>query len=80
MNEALTIKTELVDDILLLLAQMCRVGLVELLDRHFPAHSNHDGLSLGWVTALWLTNVLSQAGQRMNRVQFWAEHRLAFTT
>src|SRR6266849_7294459 len=30
----------------------------------------------GWVTALWLTHVLSQADHRMNRVQSWAEQRL----
>jgi transposase len=76
MNEALTIKTERVDDIPLLLAQMQRMGLVELLDRHFPAHGNREGLSLGWVTALWLTHVLSQADHRMNRVQSWAQQRL----
>ncbi len=76
MNEALTIKTERVDDIPLLLAQMQRMGLVELLDRHFPTHGNREGLSLGWVTALWLTHVLSQADHRMNRVQSWAEQRL----
>jgi transposase len=76
MNEALTIKTERVDDIPLLLAQMQRMGLVELLDRHFPTHGNRVGLSLGWVTALWLTHVLSQADHRMNRVQPWAEQRL----
>ena len=73
MNEALTIKTERVDDIPLLLAQMQRMGLVELLERHFPTHGNRVGLNLGWVTALWLTHVLSQADHRMNRVQVWAQ-------
>ncbi len=76
MNEALIIKTERVDDIPLLLAQMQRMGLVELLERHFPTHGNRVGLSLGWGTALWLTHVLSQADHRMNRVQSWAEQRL----
>jgi len=76
MNEALTIKTERVDDIPLLLAQMQRMGLVELLDRHFPRHGNRAGLSLGWVTALWLTHVHAPADHRMNRVQSWAEQRL----
>jgi transposase len=76
MNEALTIKTERVDDIPLLLAQMQRMGLVELLDRHFPTHGKRVGLSLGWVTALWLTHVHAPADHRMNRVQSWAEHRL----
>ena len=55
---------------------MQRMGLVELLDRHFPTHGNRVGLSLGWVSTLWLTHVLSQADHRMNHVQSWAEQRL----
>src|SRR2546428_11242813 len=77
MNEPLTIRTERVDDIPLLLAHMQRMGLVELLDKHFPTHGNRVGLSLGWVAALWLTHILSQADHRMNRVQSWAEQRLS---
>ena len=76
MNEPLTIRTERVEDIPLLLAQMQRMGLVSLLDAHFPTHGNHQGLSLGVVTTIWLTHVLSQADHRMNRVQPWAERRL----
>src|SRR5437763_5389063 len=76
MNEALTITTERVDDIPLLLAQMQRMGLARLLDEHFPTHGNRQGLSLGVVTTIWLTHILSQADHRMNRVQPWAERRL----
>src|SRR3989440_10529244 len=76
MNEPLTITTERVDDIALLLAQMQRMGIARLLDAHFPTHGNHQGLSLGMVTTIWLTHILSQADHRMNRVQPWAERRL----
>ncbi len=76
MNEPLTILTERVDDIPLLLAQMQRMGIARLLDEHFPTHGNREGLSLGMVTTIWLTHVLSQADHRMNRVQPWAERRL----
>ncbi len=76
MNEALTITTERVDDIPLLLAQMQRMGLARLLDAHFPTHGNRQGLSLGGVTTIWLAHILSQADHRMNRVQPWAERRL----
>ena len=76
MNEALTIRTERVDDIPLLQAQMQRMGIARLLDAHFPTHGNRQGLSLGMVTSIWLTHVLSQADHRMNRVQPWAERRL----
>src|SRR5947207_1937314 len=76
MNEPLTIRTERVDDIPLLLAQMQRMGIAGLLDKHFPTHGNRQGLSLGVVTSILLTHVLSQADHRMNRVQPWAERRL----
>jgi transposase len=76
MNEPLTITTERVDDIPLLLAQMQRMGLARLLDKHFPTHGNRQGVSLGAVTTIWLTHLLSQADHRMNRVQPWAERRL----
>src|SRR2546430_2111204 len=76
MNEPLTITTERVDDIALLLAQMQRMGIARLLDAHFPTHGNHEGLSLGVVTTIWLAHILSQADHRMNRVQSWAERRL----
>jgi hypothetical protein len=47
MNEQPTIHTERVDDVPLLLAHMQRLGLPTILDAHFPAHGNHQGLSLG---------------------------------
>src|SRR5947209_7402777 len=76
MNETLTIRTERVDDLPLLLAQMQRMDIARLLDAHFPTHGNREGLSLGTVTTIWLAHVLSQADHRMNRVQPWAERRL----
>jgi transposase len=71
----MSITTERVDDIPLLLAHMQRMGLAALLDTHFPTHGNWQGLSLGGVTTLWLAHVLSQGDHRMNHVQAWAEHR-----
>jgi transposase len=76
MNDPLTITTERVDDIPLLPAQMQRMGIARLLNAHFPTHGNRQGLSLGVVTTIWLTHILSQADHRMNRVQLWAERRL----
>jgi transposase len=76
MAENLTIITERVDDIPLLLAQLERMGVQFLLDDHFPTHGNWVGLSLGWVTVVWLTHLLSQADHRLNHVEPWAEKRL----
>jgi transposase len=76
MAETLTIRSERVDDIPLLLAQLERMGLQPLLDAYFPTHGNWVGLSLGWVTVLWLTHILSEADHRLNHVQPWAKPRL----
>jgi transposase len=76
MSETLSITNERVDDIPLLLAQLARMGLQPLLDEHFPIHGNWVGLSLGWVTVLWLTHLLSEADHRLNHVEAWAEKRL----
>jgi transposase len=73
MSEQPTIHTERVDDVPLLLAHMERLGLVEILDGHFPAHGNHRGLSLGLICLVWLAHILSRADHRLNRVRGWAE-------
>ncbi|HEY1249304.1 MAG TPA: DUF4277 domain-containing protein [Nitrososphaera sp.] len=76
MKEPLSIETERVDDLPLLLAHMQRMKLAKLLDTHFPSHDNRRGLSLGEVSVVWLAPILSQADHRMNRVQEWASGRL----
>lgn len=75
MTEILTVTSERVDDIPLLLAQQERMELPSLLDEHFPPHGNWQGLSLGWVVVGWLTHILSEADHRLNHVQPWAEKR-----
>jgi transposase len=67
------IQTERVDDVPLLLAQITRMDIPALLDAHFAPHGNRQGLSLGWVCALWLAHILSRADHRLNRVRPWAE-------
>jgi transposase len=76
MKKPVAITTERVDDIPLLLAQLKRMGVQELLDEHFPTHGNWQGLSLGHVAIIWLSHILSQADHRLNHVQTWVEHHL----
>lgn len=76
MDEELTVTSERVDDIPLLLAQLDRMGLAPLLDAHFPVHGNRTGLSLGYVTAIWRAHILSQSDHRLSHVQLWAQQRL----
>src|SRR5258708_3455399 len=76
MTEQLTVTTERVDDIPILLAQSDKMGIPELLDECFKPHGNWEGISLGWTTAVWLAHILSEGDHRMNRVQSWVAHRL----
>ena len=76
MNEIPTIITERVDDIPLLLEQMQRMGLPALFDDHFPTHGNWQGLSLGWVSTIWLSSILSRGDHRLVHVEPWVGNRL----
>jgi transposase len=76
MAETLTIVSERVDDMPVLLAHLDRMGVQALLDEHFPTHGNWVGLSLGWVSVLWLTHILSEGDHRLNHVAPWAQQRL----
>ena len=75
MTETLTLITERVDDIPLLLAQMQKLEMAQLIDTHFSAHGNRKGLSYGALTCVWLTHIISQADHRMNQVRQWAAQR-----
>jgi transposase len=76
MHDIPYIITERVDDIPLLLEQMQRMGLPTLLDIHFPTHGNWTGLSLGWVSTIWLSSMLSRGDHRMVHVEPWVAQRL----
>jgi transposase len=70
------ITNERVDDIPVLLAQLERMGVKQLINKHFPTHGNWEGESLGSVAIIWLTHILSQADHRLNHVQGWVAKRL----
>jgi transposase len=76
MKEALSIETERMDDIPLLITHMQRMKVAQLLDKHIPTHGQRKGLSVGELSVVWLAHILSQADHRMNRVQEWASRRL----
>jgi transposase len=76
MNEIPTIITERVDDIPLLLEQMQRMSLPALLDDHVPTHGNWHGLSLGWVSTIWLSSIVSRGDHRLVHVEPWVGNRL----
>jgi transposase len=76
MNDIQHIITERVDDIPLLLEQMQRMRLPTLINHHFPTHGNWQGLSLGWVSTIWLSSILSRGDHRLVHVEPWVNTRL----
>src|SRR3989454_1794091 len=56
----LVIITERVDDVALLIGQMVKMGLPEVLDRHIPRHWTQRGLSWGWTAVIWLAYILTE--------------------
>ena len=76
MTANLTITTERVDDIPVLLTQAEKIDVAGLLDSHFVPHANWQGTSLGWTVAIWLTHILSEGDHRLNQVQPWVANRL----
>jgi hypothetical protein len=68
MAETLTMVSERVAAMPVLLAHLARLGLQPLVDEHVPTHGNGVGLRLGWVSVLWLTPMLSEGDHRLNHV------------
>ncbi len=60
MDERVKVISERVDDIPLLLAELERMGVADILDAHILTHGNWEGLSPGQVTAIWLSHILSE--------------------
>ena len=74
----LTITTERIDDIVLLIEVMKQMGLPEIVDQQLGRHWAQQGLSWGWTVAIWLAHVVSQGDHRKVTVREWV--RQAQTT
>src|SRR5881409_3059679 len=71
------LRVEAVADLPVLWATLQRLGLLDTLDRHFPAPPHWKGpLTPGEVLAVWLLFILSQGDHCLNHVEPWvAEHQ-----
>jgi transposase len=68
-KSALVIITERVDDVALLIGQMGKMGLPEVLDRPIPRHGKQRGLSWGWTAVMWLASILTEGDHRKVSVE-----------
>jgi transposase len=79
----LVIITERVDDVALLIGQMVKMGLPEVLDRHIPRHWTQRGLSWGWTAVIWLAYILTEGDHRKVSVETYLKgmhHTLSHLT
>ena len=73
MNATLQLTHERVDDVPLLLGFLIKLQIPEIIDRQYPPHPLHQGLSNGWLITVWIAYILSQADHRKSHVQDWVE-------
>ena len=79
----LVILTERVDDVALLIGQMVKMGLPEVLDRHIPRHWTQRGLSWGWTAVIWLASIVTEGDHRKVLVETYLKgmrHTLSHLT
>lgn len=68
-QQELTVQTERVDDIPLLIEAMIRMGIQEAIDKHIPVQKNQRDLSWGWTAVIWMAYILSEGDHRKVAVQ-----------
>ena len=73
MNATVQLTHERVDDVPLLLGFLIKLQLPEIIDRQYPPHPLHQGLSNGWLITVWIAYRLSQADHRKSHVQEWVD-------
>ncbi|MDQ3459668.1 MAG: hypothetical protein M3498_10280 [Deinococcota bacterium] len=75
MEHDLKVRTERVDDIPVLLAQLEKMKVAETLDEQVERHGNRQGLSIGEVMMVWLAFIVSEGDHRMNQLEAWVGER-----
>lgn len=76
-----TITVERLDDMPLLYGFIKKMGIQSAIDSVIQPHGNWEGLSMGWVIAIWLIHIISVYNHRMDRVQEWVgKHLVSFLT
>jgi len=61
--------TERVDDVALLIGQMVKMGVPEVLDRPIPRHWTQRGRSWGWTAVIWLAYIVTEGDHRKVSVE-----------
>jgi transposase len=70
-KEEIGLITEKVDDVVLLIAHMEKIGLREILDKHIPRHWKQRELSWGWTAVIWLAYIMSEGDHRKVKMEIY---------
>lgn len=71
-----TVQTEPINDIPVLIQQQQMMGIAEIIDGIVVRHGNRIGLSLGWMIVGWLSYIMSESDHRLSFVEDWAADQL----
>ena len=64
-------RVERIDDIPIICAELNKLEIAALINRHFPAHGNRQGTSLGILCSAFLTYIISESDHRLSHVEDW---------
>jgi len=71
--DPMAVLNEPIADVPLLIAQMIKMGLREILDRHIAAHWRQRKLSWGWTAVVWLAYAISEGDHRKVALREYVE-------
>jgi len=73
----LSVNTERVDDIALLMEQMKKMCLPSVLDELIPSHKHQRDLTWGWTATIWLAYILSEGDHRKVSMRTYVANNLS---
>src|SRR5437867_8005160 len=76
MSEILTITSEQINDLPLLLGIIEEMGVRGVIDAQIHPHGNWEGISVGTAVSMWLSHLLMERDHRVVSVREWAADRL----
>jgi transposase len=75
MTPPLTITTEQINSLPLLLGIITDMGIHDLIDTHITPHGNWQGASVGTAVSIWLSHILQERDHRLVQVRDWVADR-----
>src|SRR5713101_3426120 len=75
MSETLTVTSEQINDLPLLLGIVEELGVRRVIDAQIHPHGNWEGISVGTAVSVWLCHLLMERDHRVVSVREWAAER-----